>query len=109
MPTLLFHHPRELSDDILDPLMDALHQCALDSGLFEAHTIKAAALAISNPRQGGERKPFASLQMRLFTGRSQEQRLALSRALLAVINAHLGERMSATVEMVETDSATFSR
>lgn len=109
MPTLLFHHPRELDDDTLDSLMDALHQCALDAGLFEARAIKVASLALANPRQGGERKPFAALQVRLFAGRTQQQRLALSSALLATINDHLGERMSATVEMVETDSATFSR
>ncbi|REC94401.1 5-carboxymethyl-2-hydroxymuconate Delta-isomerase [Kushneria indalinina] len=109
MPTLLLHHPRDIGDDTLEPLVDALHRCALDSGLFEARAIKVATLALSHPRQGGEQRPFASLQVRLFAGRSQEQRLALSNALLATVNDHLGERMSATVEMVETDKATFSR
>lgn len=109
MPTLLFHHPRDLGDDTLELLVDALHHCALDSGLFEARAIKVATLPLYHPRQAGEKKPFAMLQVRLFAGRTQAQRLALSNALLATINEHLAERMSATVEMVETDSATFSR
>ncbi|ART64041.1 5-carboxymethyl-2-hydroxymuconate Delta-isomerase [Kushneria marisflavi] len=109
MPTLLFHHPRELGDDTLAPLMDALHHCALDSGLFEARAIKVATLPLFHTRQAGEAKPFAMLQVRLFAGRTQEQRQALSTALLATINEHLGGHMSAIVEIVETDRATFSR
>ncbi|WP_438766616.1 5-carboxymethyl-2-hydroxymuconate Delta-isomerase [Kushneria sp. TE3] len=109
MPTLLFHHPRTLGDDTLEGLVDALHRCTLDSGLFEARAIKVATLSLSNTRQGGEKRPFASLQVRLFAGRTQAQRLALSNALLAVINESLGEQMSATVEIVETDPTTFSR
>lgn len=109
MPTLLFHHSGELSDDTLAPLMDALHHCALDSGLFEARAIKVATLPLFHTRQAGEANPFAMLQVRLFAGRTQKQRLALSTALLSTINEHIGEHMSATVEMVETDRDTFSR
>lgn len=109
MPSLYFFHPSDIDDATLEALVDALHQCALDSGLFEARAIKVATMSMAHTRRGGKREPFAALQVRLFGGRSESQRIALSNALLAVINEHLDGRCNATVEMVETDRASFSR
>jgi len=110
MPHLIIEYAEELyADDTIEQLLDGVQRAAAESGLFELSHIRVRATAVAHYRVGGERKPFIHLQARIHAGRTDEQKRALSEALLAAMREQPLGAAVATVEVVEMERASYSK
>ncbi|WP_375055497.1 5-carboxymethyl-2-hydroxymuconate Delta-isomerase [Zobellella sp. DQSA1] len=82
-------------------LVTAVHQGAFDSGLFEEADIKSRAIGYDYHHNGGARRDFIHVTLKILSGRTPEQKEALSAVVLdALVGLGLKD-ISLTVEVVD--------
>jgi len=110
MPHLIIEYSETTVTDIqVDTMMEAVHQAAVATGLFEEANIKIRAIPLRHYRLGHESGGFIHAQCRIHEGRSAEQKRQLSEAVLeALCDIPLSVRVT-TVEVVEMDTASYSK
>lgn len=89
-------------------LVDAVHRAARDSGLFLESHIKVRARPVSEYRVGGRMAPFVHAELRIKSGRTLEQRQALSYAVLEALREGSPDTVI-TVEVVEMEARSYAR
>ncbi|HWM83328.1 MAG TPA: 5-carboxymethyl-2-hydroxymuconate Delta-isomerase [Pseudolabrys sp.] len=117
MPHIIVEYSGNLDDSLdIRALIDALHQCAIDSRVADAAAIRTRAERRDVFRVAGDNpaNAFVHIVARLRIGRSEEQRRTLADALLAVTNQHLRRAdgthpLAITVEIEEIDNITARR
>lgn len=110
MPHLIIEFcPGQATDAQVEALLDAVHHAAAATGLFAASHIRVRAHPVVHYRHGGERRPFIHAQLRIHSGRSLEQRQALSQAILAALRAQQWPAEVITVEVVEMERASYAK
>ena len=110
MPHLIIEFARDLADDTqVSALLEAVHQAAAASGLFQLSHIRSRAIPLSFYRAGEDNAGFIHAQLRIHAGRDAAQKQALSSAVLAAIRGQGWPVRSITVEVVEMDRASYSK
>lgn len=109
MPHLIIEYSKEsATDGQAAALVDAVHEAAMDSGLFESSHIKTRAIALAHYRSGTG-GPFIHAQLRIKPGRNEEQKKILSESVLAAIRSQELYSDVITVEVVEMDGYSYAR
>jgi len=92
-------------------LLEDLHQAAAKSGMFDLDSIKSRALRCHHWIVGeqGDSVDFIHVNFELLSGRSEEQKRALSRQLISVLQQQAMSVHSLTVNIRDMDKACFQR
>lgn len=110
MPHLIIEFSQDLAEaEQVEAMLDAVHQAAAGTGLFEVGHIRVRAVPVAYYRVGGEREPFIHVQCRIHAGRSEAQKRQLSEAVLAAIREQGWPAKVMTVEVVEMDRSTYAK
>lgn len=110
MPHLIIEYvPQALSNGGAQALVDAAHQAARDSGLFDTSHIRTRAHAVSDYRCGEDDRPFVHAQLRIKPGRDRQARASLSEAVLTALRGQVSAPVVITVEVVELAADSYAK
>lgn len=114
MPHLVIEYAQNLEDRISIPaLVSSAQESMSRSGLFAPHTIKTRALAFRDFIAGGSVEgsgsSFIHAEVRLFEGRSERDREALSSAVFNCLCQFAEGVPAVTVEVREMDPGCYSK
>jgi 5-carboxymethyl-2-hydroxymuconate isomerase len=110
MPHCIIDYSQDVTAGVeIDRLIEAVHQGAMDSGLFPEYDIKTRAVEFSQHRTGQTRDSFVHVAVHLLSGRSEEQKIALSEGLLARIEPLLPRVVSVGVEICDIHRASYRK
>ncbi|WP_125778698.1 5-carboxymethyl-2-hydroxymuconate Delta-isomerase [Pseudoalteromonas rubra] len=90
MPHLIIEHSEHLNIPI-SQLIQAVHQGAEGTQLFDPTTIKTRAIAYANYQLGGTHQGFIHVQAHIIAGRSLAQKQLLSETLLNALYRVCGD------------------
>ncbi len=102
----------EYSDDLEGkPLVEAVHQSALDSGLFSSlgSDIKVRAMPYSHYKTGSIEISFVHVTLKILSGRTGEQKSSLTEKVLKQLKALNFIGCSLSVEVVDIDTASYAK
>ena len=110
MPHMIIEFSQELaSDKRVGSMMQAVHEAAFSSGLFEQSHIKIRMIPIQYYLTANSRDSFLHAQLRILSGRTPEQKKMLSQAVLASITDQHWPVKRITVEVVDMDRDSYYR
>ncbi|MCC2616838.1 5-carboxymethyl-2-hydroxymuconate Delta-isomerase [Aestuariibacter halophilus] len=112
MPHCVIEASQSLVDQFgADTLVEAVHQSAADSGLFDPEDIKTRLMPIAHYRcgSGSGRLAFIHCIVRIMPGRSEQQKAMLSNTVLNGLLSLSQQRVSLTVEVLDIDRACYSK
>lgn len=112
MPHLILEHSAELSNSndfgkTTDDLFDAA--CAHPVFAANPKAVKVRTVACTNARSGITPETFAHLTVRMLAGRGTDAKAALAEAMLQILDRHLPDVGSLSVETVDMDTATYRK
>lgn len=90
-----------------DAMMKTVHQAALDSNLFDPSTIKTRAASYQHMLGSAER--FVHVTVKILSGRTTEQKAALSNLVLERLQALPFPAVELSVDVVDMQQATYSK
>lgn len=108
MPHCIIEHSVQINSELLVPLV---FSGALESELFEADgsDIKVRAQAFTDYQTGLTSADFVHVTLKILSGRTLDQKQALSQGVLSAL-ASLGLTQCAiTVEVLDIDRASYSK
>ncbi len=108
MPHCIIEHSKDFEGRV-DELIAAVHDGALAAGLFDENDIKTRALCYENYQTGTSKKPFIHVSSKILVGRNNEQKSALSNAILLHINKLNVGSCSLTVEIIDIDKDSYAK
>ncbi|MEH0156822.1 hypothetical protein V6R21_22015 [Limibacter armeniacum] len=84
---------------------------ALESNLFEpdGKDIKVRSIAYEHYQTGSEREDFIHITVRILSGRTEEDKLKLSKAIMCQLESLQLVGMSLTVEIVDIERSSYSK
>lgn len=110
MPHCIVHYSRPLASRIPPAqLIQTVYASALASGLFQGKDIKTRALAFEDYQTGEQQQDFIHVEVRLLSGRTLEQRTALSRHVMDALLALGQQDISLTVQISEMERDSYSK
>ena len=110
MPHLVIEYSEDVAEQAdIDAIVGAAHDGAMDSGLFPEYDIKTRATGYRYHRTGQTRDSFVHVAVHLLDGRTDEQKIQLSEALLARIEPLLPEVASVGVEILDIHRASYRK
>lgn len=110
MPHVIIEHSEDVAGQIaIDDLISAVHETTMGSGLFPEYDIKTRAIAYRHHRTGQTRDSFTHVAVHLLDGRSEQQKCALSEAILGAIEPLLPEVVSVGVEIIDIHRASYRK
>ena len=108
MPHCIIEHSKNFKERVGE-LITAVHNGALATGIFDENDIKTRALSYENYQTGTLNKPFIHVSSKILVGRNDEQKSALSNAILTKVNElNLGP-CSLTVEVIDIDKGSYAK
>lgn len=112
MPHLVLEYSADLAEthDISE-LIDDLFATACGHAVFANNlkAVKARSIACDNARSGGSPQNFAHLTVRLLAGRSKEAKANLAETLLEILDRHLPDVGSLSVEPIDMDPDVYRK
>lgn len=110
MPHLIIEYSQQQAGPSqVERMLDAVHQAALQTELFEPAHIRVRAIPVNFYRTAGVPAHFIHAQCRIHGGRDAGQKSRLSQAVLAALKAQQWAATSITVEVVDMDRATYAK
>ncbi|HIO96626.1 MAG TPA: 5-carboxymethyl-2-hydroxymuconate Delta-isomerase [Leucothrix sp.] len=114
MPHCIIEYSQDLDKELGSMLMvDAAHQGALASGLFEESHIKSRALAYQYYKTGVNDLRFIHITAKILSGRTIEQKADLSRKILAQFEALIRDKglskVYITVEVYDLEREAYAK
>ncbi|WP_204112857.1 5-carboxymethyl-2-hydroxymuconate Delta-isomerase [Shimia biformata] len=112
MPHLILEHSPSLAGSHdLPALSSDLFQTAQAHPAFASapQAVKTRTIAVDNVRSGVMPQTFAHLTVRLLSGRDDETKADIANTLLAVLERHLPEVGSLSVEPVDMNRTTYAK
>jgi 5-carboxymethyl-2-hydroxymuconate isomerase len=108
MPHCIIEHSAEIC---AQQLIDAVHQGALKSDLFEAKgsDIKVRALPYKNFKTGSVTLNFIHVTLKILSGRNNQQKKQLTTIVLAHIKELSLTGCSISVEVVDIDKDSYAK
>ncbi len=114
MPHCIIEYSQQLKNEI-DPrlMVNAAHQGAVDSGLFEESHIKSRAIGYEYYKTGANDLRFIHITARILSSRTVEQKTYLSQSILShfeVLILDMGlSKISITVEVRDLEKETYTK
>ncbi|WP_106478670.1 5-carboxymethyl-2-hydroxymuconate Delta-isomerase [Phytohalomonas tamaricis] len=110
MPNIVIDYSKTLDARInIESLLDALHESALATGIFQRSAIKVYARPFTYARTAGEKAEFLQVCVHMFEGRSTEQKAALSDALFAALDKACPTDIEIAVEITDIEKASYRK
>ncbi len=114
MPHCIIEYSKKLENEVDPKLMiNAAHQGALASGLFEESHLKSRAISYQHYKTGAKDLRFIHITARILSGRTLEQKADLSQNILAQFKVLLERRglsaISVTVEVGDMEREAYSK
>lgn len=112
MPHLVMEYSNSVDERVnVQGLLEDLHHAAIQSGLFDAPSLKSRSLRYHNWIVGneGDSADFVHITFELLDGRTPEQKRDLSRLLMTVLQAQAGHIASLTVNVRDMDKHSFQK
>ena len=110
MPHLIIEYGQELANEQqIQPMIDAVHDAVLSSGLFTENDIMTRMVPLVHYRNGSGQHPSIHAQLRIMAGRSAVQKKDLSDAVLNAIRTQGWSAMVITVEVAEMDKDSYCK
>jgi 5-carboxymethyl-2-hydroxymuconate isomerase len=110
MPHVIIEHAEDaVAAERVQDLLQAVHDAAMFSGLFEPGHVKTRAVPVSCYRVGTDNHPFIHVQLRIKAGRSAEQKAALTDAMLIAVRQQGTAARVVTVELVDMDPDSYAK
>ena len=110
MPHCIIEYSTTLQAVVVpEKLLEAVHNGAVNSGLFETSHIKTRAIAYEHFIPGYQVDDFIHVTLRILSGRDQHQKKHLSSAVLSELKSLGLSSLSITVEITDIDRDTYSK
>jgi len=110
MPHCIIDYSEDVASQVdIERLLEAVHEGAMDSGLFPEYDIKTRAIAFARHRTGQTRDSFVHVAIHLLDGRSDEQKSALCEGVLARLEPLLPGVVSVGVEICDMHRASYRK
>ncbi len=110
MPHLIIEFSNKQAEaEQIETMLDAVHQAAAATELFEEEHIRVRAYPLDYYRSGGRFSHFIHAQLRIHRGRTEEQKRQLSGAVLAALQAQQWPAKTITVEVVDMDRDSYAK
>lgn len=110
MPHCIVEYSKELERSVKpSAFIEAVHQGALQTDLFEESDIKTRTLSFENHQTGGRTLCFVHVIVKILSGRSREQRAGLSKKILDELKKLNLSSISMTVEICEIERETYAK
>ena len=112
MPHLVMEYSNSVDERVnVQGLLEDLHYAAIQSGLFDAPSLKSRALRYHHWLIGDEADnvDFIHVGFDLLEGRTPEQKRELARQLMAVLQEQASQVYSLTVNVRDMDKACFQK
>lgn len=110
MPHCIIEYSKDLESQLAPTaLVNAVHQGALASELFEASHIKTRAVAYDYFQVGAEKSGFIHVTVRLHQGRTTAQKQMLSSTIIERLVDIGLSAVSITVEVIAMDTESYSK
>jgi 5-carboxymethyl-2-hydroxymuconate isomerase len=110
VPHIIIDYCAEVAEQFeLRALLDAVHNGALDSGLFPEYDIKTRARAFQDHRTGQTRDSFVHVAVHLLSGRSDAQKALLSECVLARVEPLLTPVVCISVEILDIHRESYRK
>ncbi|WP_028109752.1 5-carboxymethyl-2-hydroxymuconate Delta-isomerase [Ferrimonas futtsuensis] len=108
MPHFVIDCAREVLDvQSEEVILSAIHQAAVSSGLFNEAAIKVRINPYTTYLAGGKQQPFIHLFAHILTGRTQEQKAALSRLVVAELSRLFPDLPKIAANVYEMDKGDY--
>ncbi|MFP4606739.1 MAG: 5-carboxymethyl-2-hydroxymuconate Delta-isomerase [Thiohalospira sp.] len=109
MPHLQLEYAEELvAEEELPGLLAVVHAAARDTGLFVESHIRIRARPVAHYLVGGERAPFAHVELRIRAGRHSRHHRLLADAVVAALQPQL-PTAALSAEVVEINEEGYAR
>ncbi|MFP4131833.1 5-carboxymethyl-2-hydroxymuconate Delta-isomerase [Thiohalospira sp.] len=109
MPHLQLEYAEELvAEEELPGLLAVVHAAARDTGLFVESHIRIRARPVAHYLVGGERAPFAHVELRIRAGRHSRHHRLLADAVVAALQPQL-PTAALSAEVVEINEGGYAR
>lgn len=110
MPHCIVEYSAELTGKIdINNVLTSLYAVLEACGEFEISTIKLRAVAYADVFSGLNDHSFMHLRLHILSGRSQPQKLALTKAMLAQLSPELTMVKSLSAEVVDIQRDSYSK
>ncbi len=94
--------PREI-------LLDTIHQSVENSGLFNASDIRSRTQSFDKFRLGVKQHSFLHITIKLLSGRTDEQKLALTQLVMQTMQSLSLTDVLISCECIEIDKASYQQ
>lgn len=112
MPNVVMEYSNSIEERVnVQALLEDLHQVTIESGLFGARDVKSRTLRTHHWLIGDldDSVDFIHVSFELLDGRTDEQKAALSKALMEALLAKASFVASLTVNIRDMDRACFQK
>ncbi|MCL9783537.1 5-carboxymethyl-2-hydroxymuconate Delta-isomerase [Vibrio sp. S4M6] len=112
MPNLILEYSNSVDERVnVQGLLEDLHKVTMESGLFDQASVKSRALRYHTWLIGndGDSQDFIHIRFELLSGREEEQKRQLSRALMSALQEQASHVHSLTIDVRDMDSACFQK
>lgn len=110
MPHLVLEHSAELDGDVISATCKALFKAACANPVFtNIASVKLRSVPCHNVHMGTSPETFAHLTVWMLAGRDEDEKKALSGALLDVMTKHLPDVGALTVDPRDMDTKTYAK
>ncbi|WP_432460028.1 MULTISPECIES: 5-carboxymethyl-2-hydroxymuconate Delta-isomerase [unclassified Agarivorans] len=110
MPHCIVEYSASIAEQIEVPkLLRKTFEIIRDSGEFEPASIKLRAIAYEDVYSGLSEHSLVHIRLCILSGRSTQQKQALSASLLSQLSASLNMVKSLTVEVVDMDRESYAK
>ena len=108
MPHIIIEHSEDLPV-LPQVLVEKIHKCTFESGLFDLETIKTRAVAYQQYQLGVGKEGFIHVQAHIMAGRTVEQKQTLSEHLLAWLKTYCRESDSLSVNIYDIQHEIYRK
>ncbi len=110
MPNCTIEYARELESKLApETLLDEVFQGLVTSGLFDVANINVRLIPFDHYQSAGGKRPFIHVTVKVFPGRSLEQKKGLSECVAERLRNVAYPPTLLTVEILELEKESYSR
>ena len=110
MPHIIIEYAHDcVSENDLTSLLDDVHRAVIETRLFAVDNLKTRAIPVHHYQIGQSQSGFVHTQLRIHPGRSQEQKSALTKAVLNAKKTWIHSPCVMTVEVTDMDKSSYAK
>ena len=110
MPHCIIEYSKEIEKSV-EPkqLINAVYQGALMSDLFKADDIKTRSIGYDNYQAGSIKKAFIHVSVKIFSGRTLEQKKTLSSSIMSQLKMIDFPSILLTIEVLDIEKESYGK